>query len=281
MKLRRFIGTLFRLLLERAPFGNVCERLVLKYMPNHAFAVLYNLLLGGDKVRIRKVAGKWQIKCDDLIFTSPTPKCIPQGIDGFEDKFERFFKFEPGETAIDVGACYGDTTVPMAMKVGKTGRVIAVEPEPTNLKYLKMNLAKFDNCEVIDKATWKEKGEVIFHCHPAPTGHSIEPAKGRTRHIKIAADTMDNLFMGQKVDFVKIDVQGTEVDTLLGGQQFLRTVPKLIVETHSRTDPDLRTYPKVIEMVEAMGFKVKFTLDNGLVYAWKPKVQVNCSELSQ
>ncbi len=200
---------------------------------------------------------------------SPTPKFLGFGLKEFENKCERFFKIDKGDTVLDVGACIGDTTVPMAMKAGPTGRVIAVEPHPVNIGYLRLNLADFDNVEIISKAIWNEKGIVKFNVHSTPTGHSILEDKERNSYIEVPSDTLDNIFSDRRIDFAKIDVQGAEVQVLQGGDKFLETTRKLVVETHERFNIDKRTYPKVLEILTKYDYEIRFAADNGVVYAWQ------------
>jgi FkbM family methyltransferase len=221
-----------------------------------------------EKLRIR--SNSWLIQKGGITLVSPTPKFLGFGLKVFETKFERFFKIEKSETVLDVGACIGDTTVPMAIKTGSTGKIIAVEPHPLNIKYLKLNLANFNNVEIIGIALWNEKGTVRFNVHDSPTGHSILEDKERDNYIEVQSDTLDNLFSDKKIDFAKIDVQGAEVQVLEGGNKFLETVRKLVVETHDRFNTAKRTYPKVIEILKKYDFKeVRFVLGNGVVYAWR------------
>ena len=256
--------------------GKFVVDLAFKHLPDRLFASLYNLLCARGRLRISREGKDWRVTCfglnsgewkfPRLSFITPTPKCLAGGWDEFESKFERFFKIEPTFACLDVGACMGDSTVPMAWKARS---VVAMEPEPRNAKYLRLNLANFNNCAVLEKAAWKEKGQVVFHCYYLPTGHSIEPAKGKERVIIVEADTLDNLFLGRHFDFVKIDVQAVEVDVLEAGRKFLSTVPRLIVETHYRTIPEKRTYPRVIEILKELGFHTEFAWDNGIIYAWR------------
>jgi len=244
----------------------------IRYSPDWLFAPIYSfysLLLSPEKMRIRKAKSGWLIKRDGLELLSPTPKFLNVGIKQFEYKLERHFKIEKGDIAVDVGACIGDTTVPMAMKIGSGGRVFAVEPDPHNVKYLRLNLATFPNAEVIEKGVWRESSTVEFHLHNTPTGHSIMADKVRTGRVQITVDTLDNLFGDVKIDFAKIDVQGAEEQVLLGGDNFLKTVPKLVVETHDRYSEERRTYPRVLEILRQYDFKIRFEMDNGLVYAWR------------
>ena len=256
--------------------SNFVVNVALKYMPNYPFMMLYNLLWARGRLKISRVDEGWLITClpvnererglPRLAFLSSTPKCLAGGWDEFEHKFERFFKVEPTDTVLDIGACNGDATVPFALRAR---RVIAVEPHPVNAKYLRLNLRQFSNCTVIEKALWKERGQVTFHLYHLPTGHSIEYAKGKEKTITVKADTLDNLFLGQNIDFAKIDVQAVEVEVLEAGRKFLSTVPKVIVETHYRTSPTKRTYPRCLEIMKELGFHTEFAWDNGIIYAWK------------
>jgi FkbM family methyltransferase len=251
----------------------VVKEQFIKHSPNWLFVPVYNSFYSRyRKVKIRRAQTGWLIWGEeegDLELLSPTPKFLSVKLRDFEDKFERFFKIENGDVVLDVGACIGDTTVPMAIKAGLNGKVIAVEPNPLNVKYLRLNLAHFGNVEIVEKGIWKEKGKVEFQLHNTPTGHSIIPNKVRKGRMEISVDTLDNLFADRQIDFAKIDVQYAEVQVLQGGDRFLKNVRKLIVETHSRTDEQKRTYPKVLEILEQYDYQVKFAMDNGLVYAWR------------
>jgi len=229
----------------------------------------YYALSSKEKVRIKKTEGGWLVQKGEIKLLSPTPKFLGFGLKEFEIKCERFFKIEKGDTVLDIGACIGDTTVPMAIKTGSTGKVIAVEPHPLNVKYLRLNLADFDNVEIIEKALWNEKATVKFNVHSTPTGHSIIADKERNRSMDVSADTLDNLFDNRQIDFAKIDVQGAEAQVLEGGKKFLETTRKLAVETHNRYNIDTRTYPKVIEILKKYDYDIRFAEDNGVVYAWR------------
>jgi FkbM family methyltransferase len=244
-----------------------------KYSPDWLFVFVYNWLYGARReTMVNKAETGWSVQRDGVELFCPSPQwALGQtvGLRGFSDKFERYFKIEKGDVALDIGACIGDTTLPMAIKVGPEGKIIAVEPNPGNVKYLILNLARFSNVEIVEKGVWNEKGKVEFHLHNTPTGHSIIPDKERKGRMEIIVDTLDNMFGDRRIDFAKIDVQGAEVQALQGGDRFLRNVRNLIVETHCRTDEQRRTYPKVLEILKRYDIQVKFAMDNGLVYAWR------------
>lgn len=129
-------------------------------MPNWLFPSISNFyyaLSSKEKVQIRKSENGWLVQKGEMELLSPTPKFIGFGLKDFENKFERFFKIEKGDTVLDAGACIGDTTVPMAIKTGSTGKVIAVEAYPLNIPYLEHNLSSFSNVEIIRKALWDKR----------------------------------------------------------------------------------------------------------------------------
>lgn len=237
----------------------------LKFLPKAVFARLYCTFYNRD-TKIEKRDDGWLITRGGMEMLSPTPKYLFPGLSHFEGKLERHFKIEPGDTAVDVGACYGDTTVPMAMKVGETGRVIGVEASPVNAKYLRLNLGKFPNAEVVEKAVSNKTGDISFWLHFAPTGGSIEHAHGRNQEVKVQADTLDNILKDIKVDFLKIDVQGTEAEAIEGAREVIARTPKVVIETHYRTTAQ-RTYPKVLEMMKQFKHTIHFDPADGIVYA--------------
>lgn len=243
------------------------EELCVEYLPDRLFAFLYCNFYNRN-TSISKSEKGWLIKRWGLELYAPNTKYLFPSVSEFEKKFERYFKIEPDDTAVDIGSCYGDTAIPMIMKVGQTGKVIAVEASPINAEFLRLNLTQYPNTEVIEKAVSHQQGEISFWLCTAPTGGSIEHAYGRNSEVKVQADTINNIFADVHIDFMKIDVQGTEVEAIQGGDKVLGRIPKLIVETHYRTSP-ARTYPRVLELMQQFGHEIHFEPENGIVYAWK------------
>jgi FkbM family methyltransferase len=237
-----------------------------KILPDRVYVFIYTKLWHRDTSIVKQDNG-WLVRREGVEMLIPTPKCLFMRLSEFEDYIERFFKIEPGDTVVDVGACYGDTTVPMAMKVGGKGKVIAIEPSPENAKYLRINVQKFNNTEVIEKAISNKQGKTSFWLHNSPIGHSIERIPGRDKEIIVDVDTLDHILGNTPVDFLKIDTQGLEVETIEGASETLRRVPKFILDTHFRYDPKKRTYPKVMEMLKDFDHELHFSMDNGQVYA--------------
>lgn len=72
----------------------------------------------------------------------------------------------PGDLAIDIGAHIGDTTIPIAVAVGSSGLVIALEPNPATFKILEVNADKNQgvlNICPLNAAAMESDGEFEFH----------------------------------------------------------------------------------------------------------------------
>jgi len=221
-----------------------------------------------ENIHISRYDDGWLVKRDEIKLRSPTARFYGISMKTFESKFEKYFSIKKGDVVMDVGASLGDTTVIMGMKVGSTGKVIAVEPEPTNLKYLTINTKELGNVEILDYAAWKSEGIMSLNVHSGPTGHSL--VWGYERTVKVKTDTLDNLTRKYaKIDYVKIDVQGVEVDILKKATELFGRCNKWVIETHFRSDSEKATYPEVIKIMKDAGFETHLH-DGYVVYGLRP-----------
>jgi FkbM family methyltransferase len=129
----------------------------------------------------------------------------------------------PGDVVLDVGANIGQYAVLAASRVGVTGRVFAVEPNPPARELLERNLAEneLDNVTVLSCAAW-DRDEVLFldrgeanNCGTA----EVRTAPGREECLEVHAQRLDAVLpeLGcQHVDVVKLDIEGAEVLALRG-----------------------------------------------------------------
>lgn len=245
---------------------------IIEKCPDYLFATLWNAFKSrksGIRIDFGTLGSKWSISTKDMILSSPTAKFTSIGIKQFEDKFEKYFKIEKGDTCLDVGACIGDTTLPMAMKAGKEATIYAVEPNDLNFNYLLTNLTGF-NLISFNLAVWNEAGYITFHEHSSPTGHSLIPLSLRKKETKVETDTIDNLFKGIVFDFAKIDVQSAEIEVLQGATEFLKTTRKLIVECHHDFKNELHdTHLEVFDILMGNYTDVVYEPEYNLCYAWR------------
>ena len=171
------------------------------------------------------------------------------------------FTPRPGWTIVDVGAHVGIYTVRAARMVGEGGRVIAVEPHPSNYAVLLRNLQRnmLRNVIPLDFAISDHEGEHRLLLSKGSGGHTLlasggagslelsnlqklwshslfAPGEDRARSIAVRTATLDQLVenCGGKVDLVKIDVEGAELLVLNGATRTLRrSGVRVVIETHS------------------------------------------------
>lgn len=138
---------------------------------------------------------------------------------------------KPGDIVLDLGANIGYFTILAAKLAGPTGKVFSFEPEPTNFWYLTKNI-KLNHCINVfafQKAVSDRVGQTqLFVCSYDSGHHTINQYDGiesyrRGRRsmahaIEIETLTVDEFLRDKidRVDIIKMDVEGAEALALLG-----------------------------------------------------------------
>lgn len=132
-----------------------------------------------------------------------------------------------GDTILDIGAHIGYYTLLAARLVGDKGKVYAFEPAPRNFELLKKNIKEngYSNVVLINKAVADMDGESKLFLNNENTGdHRIYNPQDQRKFIKIQTVMLDSFFKNKstKVDFIKIDVQGSEVRAFKGAVSLIK-----------------------------------------------------------
>lgn len=180
----------------------------------------------------------------------------------FEPRAERIMAehLRPGMTAIDVGANIGYHTLRMARIVAPTGRVIAIEPAPRAVARLQRNLAlnTFSNVEVEATALGDHDEDLaelqLQSSYPLSGGSGTERAVVRLARL----DTLVRERQLERVDFIKIDVDGQEARVLRGARETLeRFRPTLFFElTPSVVEAGGDTIEQLFGSLRALGYSI-------------------------
>jgi FkbM family methyltransferase len=140
---------------------------------------------------------------------------------------------QPGMVVADVGANIGLLTLVMAWAAGPGGKVIAFEPEAvprSNLEKMK-HLNGLSWVEVRDQAVGEKPGQLTFHVSDI-IGHSslyaLPEAEG-SREIQVEVVRLDDVAPAKRMDVVKIDVEGAELDVLAGMGGVIAKNPDLAI----------------------------------------------------
>lgn len=156
----------------------------------------------------------------------------------------------PGMVCMDIGANFGTYALIAASQMGPRGRLIAVEPVPRIAALLTENLVMngFDDRAIIVRCAVGAKAGMVtmhefatrqggntLHAHVAATAISTYGEQIVTREVPCR--TLDDLadeYAPDRLDFVKIDVEGFEQQVLQGGAAALgRLRPRLLLEWHN------------------------------------------------
>lgn len=167
----------------------------------------------------------------------------------------------PGETWLDIGANYGYTALRLAGLVGSSGRVFAFEPKLSTAGYLSQTMALNGLSQVTIVPAGLNTPDSIeiqrFHtCGSMAVGAGC--VHGALETVMIAKlDWLWPRICGgnQRVDGVKIDVQGMELGVLRGMEEILaRDTPRLIVELHHGVDR-----AELVDLLEGCGYDRRAT----------------------
>lgn len=121
-----------------------------------------------------------------------------------------------GELVLDIGANIGYYTLLMSKMVGESGKVYAFEPEPKNFEILQKNI-KLNNANnvVIEKLALSDKVGRSFIALSEDSGQHRISDSG----LEIQTTTIDEYFGNKKIDFIKMDAEGSEGKILRGMSQ--------------------------------------------------------------
>jgi FkbM family methyltransferase len=170
---------------------------------------------------------------------------------------------EEGDYLIDGGACFGETSLAFATSAGKTGKVFLLEVLKNHLDIILYNLNQ--NPSLLNRAAiipFALSDVVNLNAIPAQTQNLISPGfriKSEDLDI-IPTVTIDYLFETEKIpklDFIKLDIEGYELQALQGAEQTIKKFrPKLAISLYHKYE-DLYKIPVYIKELD-LGYKLYF-----------------------
>lgn len=186
---------------------------------------------------------------------------------------------DEGDIVIDCGACIGDTSLFFAQKAGKKGRVIAIEPEKKNYQILEkvriLNEGKAAPIIPIRAAVYKEDCYLELDISSGAGSHTISSyylskevilSKEKVQAFKI--DTLVKLLNLERVDFIKMDIEGAEVDGLLGAEDVIKKFkPKLAICSYHHPNASVEIRKILLEYNPNYKFK-EIKRGEKILFAW-------------
>jgi FkbM family methyltransferase len=169
----------------------------------------------------------------------------------------------PDDVVIDAGGCWGDTALYFA---GTGARVFCFECMPSNIKILDENLSM--NTElaarinVVRKALWDRSDQILKF---ADTGAGSRPvSRGGT--VEVASCTLDDFVSAngiERVNLIKMDIEGSEPQALLGAEQTIRRDrPQLAISLYH----SMEHFASIPTWVADLGVGYRFYLDHFTIH---------------
>jgi FkbM family methyltransferase len=186
-------------------------------------------------------------------------------VDGEREVHELPRLVEPGTVAVDVGAHIGDYTYALCRQIGKGGRVVAIEPIPDLARMLERATRRLRlpvtviNCALSSKAG---QGELLI---PMENGSrkagfaTLERREGAGRMHRVALRRLDDVCAAieGRISFIKIDVEGHELEVLRGGTGTLaKHRPNLLIEIEQRHSAG--AIEETLKYVTSLGYRGEF-----------------------
>lgn len=182
---------------------------------------------------------KKKINSSEIVFPIEFARYYSSNNEPIKQKFIE--KFAMGQ-ALDLGAHIGLYSVLLSRKCTK---VVAFEPSKVTrdalIKTLKLN--KCTNVEVRSECVTNTAGEIVFHDTGtrASNANSIAPVGKPNKEISLRIDDLRMQF-----DFIKIDIEGSELLALRGATKTLAKTKYLTLEVHPKLLNSLKQSPREI-----------------------------------
>lgn len=154
---------------------------------------------------------------------------------------------EKDEVFVDAGAFDGQSSAMFVQWAGKYKKIYALEPDPQNRKKcqktLEMISAEYD---ILPFGAWDKQEQLVFDTGLNGASHVNGNRSEKTeKQIIIQADKLDDL-IHEKVSFIKMDIEGSEMNALRGAEKTIRKYkPKLAVCVYHKKE-DIWEIPKLI-----------------------------------
>lgn len=196
---------------------------------------------------------------------------------------EAIYRFvKPGMHVVECGACCGYHAMNLAKAVGATGKVYCFEANPDLIPILSTNLEMngyLGIAEVINKGVWESDGQLPFpvlrhglgtaslkatNSNPEVELSRLRTSKENTqRLVTLDVVSLDRFFAGKKLDFLRMDIEGAEIEALKGATAILRDQDVSIIMEWTPENGRKDESDWIYENLTSLGFRLYRLLTSG------------------
>ncbi len=168
-----------------------------------------------------------------------------------------------GDVAVDAGGCYGDTALYFAHRTGPRGKVASFEFLPVNVSVFRRNLALnpelAPRIRLYENPVYSTSGQDLFVIGHGP-GTRVVPEADAPGATKVQTLKIDDLVARgdfPRIDFIKMDIEGAELEALKGSESVLRQFkPKLAITVYH----DFKDFWTIPQFLDRLGLGYRFYL---------------------
>ena len=178
---------------------------------------------------------------------------------------------KPGDTFVDLGANIGFYTLIASRIVGENGKVFSFEPTPSTFQTLKKNIKEnnFSNIVIAeDNAVSNVSGVAHFKVTEGSEMNSVTNSNDEST-ISVKKISLDKYFSNidhNKIDLIKMDIEGQEYNALLGMKKINLNNKslKIIFEFHRQAlKNNNQSGEEIFNLLSSYGFKIFTVLERG------------------
>lgn len=182
-----------------------------------------------------------------------------------------------GQTVFDIGAHKAGYLYFFQKQLGNSGKIHAFEPQQPLYKYLLRirELFGWENLNVVPYAVSDQEGEAMLgiprngHRHSSPCATIIESRMefDFQRMEKVATIALDHYCRARDLrpGFIKVDVEGNELNVFFGAQKILREIkPTLLFECEARFVGEERLL-ETFRLLQSFGYRGHFISGNAVL----------------
>lgn len=179
------------------------------------------------------------------------------------DYYQYFYRVQENDCIIDAGANNGHLSVLFSKIVKNKGVVYAFEPDRFNIESIKKNINLNNdlpnNIKIIDALLWN-KEELLDFYEAGTVGSSAVWIPNNDKVVKKQAISIDNWVIKNNIEqlnFVKMDIEGAEIEALEGCVQTIqRLQPNFAIASYHYVNGE-QTYIKLENFFKAMNYPYK------------------------
>lgn len=174
-----------------------------------------------------------------------------------------------GDVFLDIGANIGYFTMLAATLVGRSGKVIAFEPNPQNLQLIYSSLLEntLSNVTVYPYAVSDEAAILRFTTVGSNGGVVTKDSKDQQHFLLVPSVRLDEVLKDEvKIDLIKMDIEAHEPAAIRGMEQLIKRLkPRIITEFHpwamqlNNTEPPVDYLKKII----GLGYEISVIAPSG------------------